>query len=470
MANMHKRGNQSGAVLLVGLIVLMVAMAAGLMALFGQRMGEGRKEAQTAQALAQAKQGLLGYAANAAWWGSNERNCINQPSTECARPGELPCPDLHPAGDPASGQAGSSTGNPCPANALGRLPWRTLGLPDLRDGSREQLWYARSERFRNRNRFTAGAGALNPDTAFGQITVRSSDGVTLLHQASAAPGAGTGAVAVIIAPGAPLRRLNNLQQNRGAANFLTAAHYLDCWGNGGCGVEDNANFVSGSPTNGFIAGPIRVNGEVVVNDRVLTISRNEVLSGMNQAVANQVAASLNAFLVSTNQYLPSPASVSNAACLNTGALGTSCPGVLGLRFGRIPATLASPPTYWPNATSALVFFDQPRSWFHRNGWREHVFYALAPACINDSPNCSAPGGLLTVNNPPGASIGNRQAVVIVGGATLPLQARISGADRANLNNYLEEQNVLPPDDVFAKRVPVTVPVTPFNDAVATIPR
>ena len=95
-------------------------------------------------------------------------------------------------------------------------------------------------------------GPLNPDTAYGQISVRASDGSSMLNTAAAA--SGSGAVAVIIAPGAPLTRNDGLQQSRGAANYLTAAHYLDCWGTSGCNVEDNANFVTGSAGNGFIMG------------------------------------------------------------------------------------------------------------------------------------------------------------------------------------------------------------------------
>ena len=57
-------------------------------------------------------------------------------------------------------------------------------------------------------------------------------------------------------PGVPLTRNDGLQQSCGA-NYLTAAHYLDCWGTSGCNVEDNANFVNGSAGNGFIMGPIR---------------------------------------------------------------------------------------------------------------------------------------------------------------------------------------------------------------------
>ena len=50
--------------------------------------------------------------------------------------GALPCP-----ADPANEGVMLTT---CPTDALriGRLPWRTLGIEDLRDGGGESLWYA----------------------------------------------------------------------------------------------------------------------------------------------------------------------------------------------------------------------------------------------------------------------------------------------------------------------------------------
>ena len=39
-----------------------------------------------------------------------------------ARPGELPCPDINPLD-------GFEDGN-CVAGAIGRVPWRTLGIPE----------------------------------------------------------------------------------------------------------------------------------------------------------------------------------------------------------------------------------------------------------------------------------------------------------------------------------------------------
>ena len=49
---------------------------------------------------------------------------------------------------------------------IGRLPWKTFGLPDLRDGSGERLWYALSPNFRD----NPSVSPLNSDTR-GSITV-----------------------------------------------------------------------------------------------------------------------------------------------------------------------------------------------------------------------------------------------------------------------------------------------------------
>ena len=59
------------------------------------------------------------------------------------RPGSLPCPDLND-----DGVAELFAGNECP-NYVGRLPWRTLELPDLRDSEGERLWYALSPSHRD---------------------------------------------------------------------------------------------------------------------------------------------------------------------------------------------------------------------------------------------------------------------------------------------------------------------------------
>jgi hypothetical protein len=76
------------------------------------------------------------------------------------RPGSLPCPDTND-----DGQAELFVGNACPAY-IGRLPWKTLDLPDLRDGSGERLWYVLSPTHRDH----AAAEPINSNTV-GQLNL-----------------------------------------------------------------------------------------------------------------------------------------------------------------------------------------------------------------------------------------------------------------------------------------------------------
>lgn len=453
MAKMYKQARQRGAVLLVGLIILMVAMAAGLTVMFGQRMADARREAVTANALAQAKSALLGYA-----WSSSQ--------TAADRPGDLPCPDLYPLGDSRIGTPGSPALPTCSGNAMGRLPWKTLGLPDLRDGWGERLWYAVSFRHKKSPRYFP----LNPDTAYGQISLRASDGSSYLYRAATPPETGTGAVALIIAPGPLIRRNNNLQQNRTSANYLNPQHYLDCWGTAGCNIEDNANFVNDSSGNGFVMGPIRSGSRDIVNDRIVAISRDEMLAGMLKRVAASVASGVEGYFANSGGKIPAPAAISDTSCLGAGKIINMCLAATVLpdsQFGRIPTD----PIYhhWNISPAAQILNGDPgASWFQRNAWREFVFYAIAPACVGEVAGCA---GSLTVNNPPHAATTGKRAVVIVSGAALTGQQRVTNADKSDLVNYLEEenrQNMSALDSVFARR-PAS-PATSFNDAVATVPR
>ena len=86
---------------------------------------------QSQAVLARAKQALLGYAV------SYDLTNIGQ------LPGYLPCPDMTGNGsaNPTCGNAGYSV--------IGCLPWRTLGLPELKDSSGTRLWYAVSGQYKN---------------------------------------------------------------------------------------------------------------------------------------------------------------------------------------------------------------------------------------------------------------------------------------------------------------------------------
>jgi hypothetical protein len=115
---------QRGAALLVLMVLLASAFAAfGMTALQRGALRDSRRE-QDQRLLASGAEALR----NAAF----ARRCLNTvlPLGEL-----LPCPD----GAVAEGIAAAS----CPGIARGWLPWRTLGLPPLKDSSGTCLWYER---------------------------------------------------------------------------------------------------------------------------------------------------------------------------------------------------------------------------------------------------------------------------------------------------------------------------------------
>ena len=149
---------QSGVIaILILFIVAVVAISFLVSSLKSSSQTE--RDKVTAAALAQAKAALIGYAASVNLFG------CTSPS-DCPRPGEIPCPDTNDDGqaEPSCGNADGTTGQ---ITRLGRLPWKTLGLPDLRDGYGERLWYAVSNNFKKHSR----AFPLNSDT-LGTISVR----------------------------------------------------------------------------------------------------------------------------------------------------------------------------------------------------------------------------------------------------------------------------------------------------------
>ena len=136
---------------------------------------------KTALALRHAKAGLIAYAVS-----YQERNP--------GRFGVLPCPDMKIGGLLGEGVAHGSCRSRHAA-ALGRLPWRTLGIPPLRDAHGECLWYAVSGAVKS----NPAAWLLNADSR-GSFVIQSADH----RSASAATDPAHRAVAVVLAPGAAL--------------------------------------------------------------------------------------------------------------------------------------------------------------------------------------------------------------------------------------------------------------------------
>src|SRR5690606_37402154 len=112
-------------ILLVSMVL--IALASVLMSLV-LHFNPNTHKRITLQALAEARRALIGRAA-----------------MDDDRPGSLPCPDTDNDG---RADLWGKSGIHCPSY-IGRLPWKTLGLPELRDASGEVLWYASSPSLRD---------------------------------------------------------------------------------------------------------------------------------------------------------------------------------------------------------------------------------------------------------------------------------------------------------------------------------
>lgn len=347
--------------LLASMILVLLIGISALVAFSRGTDSEATKQRRTDEALAQAKAALIGYA-------------IGRPleTTEPQRRlGELPCPDLDGDGD-------ADIACDSEASRLGRLPWKTLGLPDLRDGDGERLWYAVSHTYKMNPRTTCSlpedAGCLNSDAA-GSITVRDAQG-NVTHSAVpsatlADPANFRGAVAIVIAPGATLVRQDGTAQVRDATGSSQAINYLDnAFG------EDNVNFTDYA-TNGFIAGPVRnaASGEVIANDRIAIVTHEELIPVLEKRVVQEVANCLDAYAAANLNRYPWAADLTESAINHNYADST------GRLTGRIPQTLNNTHTNSSNAMNPSwpahpsCFLGLGLRWWDE--WKLRVFYAVA---------------------------------------------------------------------------------------------
>jgi type II secretory pathway pseudopilin PulG len=233
---------QHGAALLAFMLILIVTAASMLMSRLNEHAQTWARDQQTQLALAEAKRALLNYAMNYPELRDNEEK----------GPGFLPCPDQNNDGNPTSCGTTATT-----FMRLGRLPFRILGLSDLRDSSGERLWYAVSDNFKNT---LSNETILNSETP-GLISVDGTDDI----------------VAVIIAPGGPLG-------TQTARPSTAAADYLE----GSNEIATDGTFVTA------------FSGEF--NDRIETITRAELMERVEQRVISDARAALAGYVGTNGAY------------------------------------------------------------------------------------------------------------------------------------------------------------------------
>lgn len=444
--------NQRGMMLVMLLVIIGLAATTYLIHALDGNAVKIERDKKTAAALAEAKAALIAYAAAV----DTGASCA---SSNCPRPGDLPCPDTNNDGS-AESSCGNAAGTTGQANRLGRLPYKTLGLEDLRDGAGERLWYAVSNNFKRNTRYFP----LNSETP-GTITVRDSNGNVVANGTDM-----SGAVAVVFAPGAVLSREDGYGQVRNAAGENNPVNYLDV-----ALGEDNAAFVDGSATDGFLTGEIRdTHGHILVNDQLAFITHDEFFAAVEPRVIGEVAnALLDYFCGGAADYAaracsgvggfyPRPALFLDVNCLGNAAISApNCPSDAAANTGRLPA---SPTTAW--ASTSILRGGNLGNWFQQNAWRELVFYAVAPPCVDGTTNCGGAGGFLTLNHALTLPINTKRVVVISSGRPLAAQARASNTQKTWEANYLEDENLASPDDVFTRTASAGVI---FNDRAVSIP-
>ena len=266
----HTR-RQRGAALLLLLMLIVVGVLAVFVTGLNRATQQLERDRITNEALAQAKAALIGYAVK-----------------DVNRPGELPCPDVDNDGQITP--LGDYTGSNC-KKLVGRLPWKSLGLPELRDGSGEKLWYAVSDAFH-----ASGIVPINSDTP-GTLAVTGSVSATQV-------------IAVVFAPGQILPG-----QSRDAANINNVVNFLE---------ETNA-----SSSTVFVAK----NETTTFNDRLLVIGRDEFFEKVERRVAGEARRALQSYYLASDsnpskRYFPYAAPLGNPAAgcqddLRKGHLPTS---------------------------------------------------------------------------------------------------------------------------------------------------
>ena len=241
---MKTRSLQRGATLIVMATVLVLGFAWFTVGALGRNaVTTAEREAKTAAALQAAKKTLLGHVAHYA------------ALTNFEFPGRMPCPEsLSAYGNPLSeGEAPGVCDNA--VAHIGRLPWKTLGIDQLRDADGEPLWYALSPNFHP----VPPSPPAPPPLPLNFGTP------------AALPFDGSNVVAVIIAPGRALQSNACNAVNQQVSRYVTP-------------LQPNRFFECGNATGAY-TNPGSNSGS---NDRVLAITKAEWIAAIAGAVAERV--------------------------------------------------------------------------------------------------------------------------------------------------------------------------------------
>lgn len=287
------------------------------------------REQRNMDALRKAKAALIAYAASTEGWQAFMGQANDQP-------GALPCPDIL-LDDGIADCVGA--GISATSSLVGRLPWQTMGIEDLRDASGERLWYALSHDFRKLQ------CSLPPAAPVNGCTTVNSDTQGQLTVTGTAPA--NNVVAIVFAPGQALdlSPIGGPVQNR-PSNPADPVH------------NDPANYLEGfDPVNFIFTTNATPSG--TFNDRVLVITQAELMAAVEPVVAARIERDVKPVLA---DYFGKWGAYPFAAPLDIGGPPPSDPGrpqsaykgVANQKVGLLPLT-TDPNWYkWGSSTVTTI--------------------------------------------------------------------------------------------------------------------
>ena len=303
---------QQGLALLVMVIVLMLGSSYILVKQLNSASQRMNSAAASSNVLVQAKDGLIGFAA-----------------LNTNRPGALPCPDRYAPGDANEGTAASACAT---ANLrIGRLPWKTLGLPDLRDASGERLWYALSDNFR-----AATGKVVNSDTP-GTLNL---NGIAPPSSPYAATSLANSVVAIVFAPGAAL--VGQSRNSSVSSNLTSAANYLE---GANADVANDDVFESRLSSDTFNDALL-----AITHANLFSVVENFVAKRLEDSAIGNVKPFLNSYVAQWGAY-PFAATFTTPSSTQNAYYGTA-----NTTYGLLPITKDANFLTWrvPAASEQLV--------------------------------------------------------------------------------------------------------------------
>lgn len=379
---------ERGQAMILTVVLIAVGVGAALLVMTSTvSVSIANKQAKHNEAvLARVKEALIG------WSAARTRTATN-PN---ARPGELPCPDTDNNGfaendDDNDGVDEAS----CASGTIGRVPWKTLGIPEPKDSAGETLWYAVSGNFRV-YRDTAPHAYTSPITSdtLGTLTIyHETTSNTITNEA----------IAVIFAPGVALGT-----QDRSTTTTMSCAAPSGTYFRHQC--ASNYLEIAGGVNNARINGPyIRAQASATFNDRLLVITNADLMPVVEQRVGREMRSLLDAYRAATLFYPWADSNDGNSD--------------LGYNRGRFPCNPAGTlPVVWGSVTPATPTLP---AWLTNgcgnNGWASVIYYAAGqgsldvgcttcetvPPCLDLSLNLDVACGTSLVLLTPGAASGAR---------------------------------------------------------------